>query len=157
MPQRSAGIVMFRRPSGRIEVLLVHPGGPYWARKDEGAWSIPKGVVQPGEEPLAAARREFFEETGCAPEGEALPLGVFRQSSAKLVTAFAVEGDFDLAGFASNAFEMEWPPHSGEMAAFPEADRGGWFTLKEARRKILPGQAPILEMLVERLGDDSVP
>ncbi len=151
MPQVSAGILLFRRSGGAVEVLLVHPGGPFWAKKDAGAWSIPKGLVDPNEEPLAAARREFGEETGAAAPADAVPLGDFRQASGKIVTAFAVEGDFDLAGFRSNRFTMEWPPKSGRMAEFPEADRAGWFSLAEAAEKIVKGQRPILATLAQRL------
>jgi predicted NUDIX family NTP pyrophosphohydrolase len=144
MPQRSSGILMFRRTRGEAEVLLIHPGGPFWARKDEGAWSIPKGLYEAGEDVEDAARREFLEETGCAPSGTLIPLGEFRPGS-KILTAFALEGDFDLMNFQSNNFTMEWPPKSGRMQEFPEADRGGWFALDEARRKILKGQLPVLE------------
>lgn len=151
MPQRSAGIVLYRRVGPALEVLLVHPGGPFWAKKDDGAWSIPKGLVDAGEDLVAAARREFEEETGARPAGEAVPLGDFRQSGGKIVTVFAVEGDFDLAGFHSNAFTMEWPPHSGRTAEFPEADRAGWFAIDEARNKIVKGQVAILDALAARL------
>src|SRR5262245_12697574 len=148
MPQRSAGILLYRRRPGVIEVLLVHPGGPFWAKKDEGAWSIPKGEYAPGEEPLAAARREFAEETGVPVEGEALALGSFRQSSAKIVDAWAVEGDFDPAALRSNTFTLEWPPRSGKMREVPEVDRAAWFAPEEAARKLLKGQRPILEALL---------
>ncbi|KAB2917100.1 MAG: NUDIX domain-containing protein [Hyphomicrobiaceae bacterium] len=151
MPQRSAGILLHRRRSRGIEVLLVHPGGPFWARKDEGAWSIPKGLYAPGEEPLAAARREFAEETGAPVEGEAHPLGAFRQPSGKIIEAWAVEGDFDPARLASNTFAMEWPPRSGRMGTFPEVDRAAWFAPEEAARKILKGQRPILDALLRHL------
>ena len=147
MPQQSAGVLLFRRAGPALEVLLVHPGGPYWAKKDDGAWSIPKGLVDADEDLVGAARREFEEETGDRPTGEALPLGDFRQPGGKIVTAFAVEGDFDLARFHSNSFTMEWPPRSGRMAAFPEADRAGWFTIDEARHKIVKGQVAILDAL----------
>ena len=133
-------------------MLLVHPGGPFWAKKDAAAWSIPKGVIDPGEDPLAAARREFGEETGGAPPtAHALSLGEFRQSSGKLVIAYAVEADFDVAQLRSNTFSMEWPPHSGRQAEFPEADRAGWFSLEEAREKIHKGQVPILDALTAAL------
>jgi predicted NUDIX family NTP pyrophosphohydrolase len=151
MPQQSAGILMYRRAGGTIEVLLVHPGGPFFAKKDDGAWTIPKGLCAPGEDALAAARREFREETGMAPAGEFTPLGEFRQSSAKTVTAFAVEGDFDVRKLASNTFSLEWPPRSGRAQEFPEVDRAGWFSLAEARRKILKGQAAILDALLRQL------
>ncbi len=151
MPLRSAGILLYRLTAAGPEVLLVHPGGPYWAKKDDGAWSIPKGLCEPGEDSLAAALREFEEETGCTPIGNAVALGEFRQPGGKIVAAFAVEGDFDLAGFRSNVFTMEWPPKSGRMAEFPEADRAAWLGIDEARHKILKGQRPILDALAARL------
>jgi len=151
MPERSAGVLLYRRRGGAIEVLLVHPGGPFWRNKDEGAWSIPKGLYAGGEDPLAAARREFFEETGMQAEGECLDLGSFRQPSGKIVTAFALEGDLDLAAFRSNTFALEWPPKSGRLQDFPEADRAGWFAPAEAQRKILKGQLPILQALLARV------
>ena len=151
MAKRSAGLLLYRLKNGQPEVLLVHPGGPYWAKKDDGAWSIPKGEYTEGEEPLAAARREFEEETGICPEGEAIPLGTIRQPGGKLVTAFAMEGDLDAAAIRSNTFGMEWPPRSGRMQTFPEVDRAGWFGKEEAERKILRGQLPILRALWERL------
>ena len=151
MPKRSAGLLLYRLTSGAPQVFLVHPGGPYWAKKDEGAWSIPKGEFEEGEEPLAAARREFEEETGFRPEGEAVPLGTFRQPSGKQVTAFAVEGDLDPATLRSNTFSMQWPPRSGRMQAFPEVDRAGWFAKAEAESKILVGQRAMLEALWKRL------
>jgi predicted NUDIX family NTP pyrophosphohydrolase len=151
MPQRSAGILLFRRGHAGVEMLLVHPGGPFFAKKDEGAWSIPKGLIDDGEDPLAAARREFHEETGGTASGEPIALGDFRQPGGKIVTAFAVEGDLDLADFTSTNFTMEWPPRSGRKAEFPEADRAGWFAIDEARVKILKGQAAMLDTLLERL------
>jgi predicted NUDIX family NTP pyrophosphohydrolase len=153
MPQRSAGILLFRRIGLAPEVLLVHPGGPFFAKKDEGAWSIPKGLLEADEQPLATARREFEEETGHRPAADATLIGEFKQPGGKIVIAFAVEGDFDLAGFRSNTFTMEWPPRSGRTAEFPEADRANWFGIEEARRKILKGQAPMLDVLIERLND----
>src|SRR5688572_18124893 len=123
MPQRSAGILLFRRRRGAIEVLLAHPGGPFWAKKDEGAWSIPKGVYEPGEDGLAAAKREFAEGTGAPTEGEAVALGAFRQSSAKTVDVWAIEGEFDPARLKSNTFALEWPPRSGRRREVPEIDR----------------------------------
>jgi predicted NUDIX family NTP pyrophosphohydrolase len=150
MPQRSAGILMFRRTGPQPEWLLIHPGGPFWAKKDLGAWSIPKGLYEPDEDSWTAAKREFLEETGCTPSGEPIPLGEFKPG-AKLLTVYAVEGDFDLADFSSNRFTMEWPPKSGRMTEFPEADRAGWFSLAEAKQKILKGQLPILEMLEKRV------
>jgi predicted NUDIX family NTP pyrophosphohydrolase len=150
MPQRSAGLLMFRRRAGAVEVLLVHMGGPFWAKKDDGAWSIPKGLFEAREDALAAARREFEEETGHAPAGPFIELGVFKQPSGKQVTAFAVEGAFDLSTFKSNMFAMEWPPRSGRMQEFPEADRAGWFAEDEAHVKITKGQRPIIKALFER-------
>ncbi len=152
MPEHSAGLLMYRRRDARLEVLLVHPGGPFWAKKDDGAWSIPKGLFADGEDPRDAALREFAEETGCTPHGTPVALGVFRQPSGKRIHAFALEGDFDLASFTSNAFMMEWPPRSGRMREFPEADRAGWFDPATAAVKILRGQRPILAALVSRLG-----
>jgi predicted NUDIX family NTP pyrophosphohydrolase len=153
MSQRSAGLLLYRHRQGGIEVLLVHPGGPFWARKDEGAWSMPKGEYGPGEDPLAAARREFAEETGAdAPSGDAAALGAFRQPSGKVVDAWAVEGDFDPATLKSNTFTMEWPRRSGKMIEVAEVDRAGWFTPEEAARKLVKGQRPILEALLQRLG-----
>jgi predicted NUDIX family NTP pyrophosphohydrolase len=152
MVQLSAGILMYRGQGAKLEVLLVHPGGPFWARKDVGAWSIPKGEYEEGEDPLAVARREFAEELGSQPpSGGVIPLGELRQPSRKLITVFAVEGDFDLATLKSNDFEMEWPPKSGTMKSFPEVDRAAWFMPEVARRKILPGQAPFIDRLREYL------
>lgn len=152
MPQRSAGILLYRRRAGGIEMLLVHPGGPFWAKKDEGAWSIPKGGYQPGEDAFAAARREFAEETGGRADGEAVALGAFRQSAAKIVDVWAVEGEFDPATLVSNTFSMEWPPRSGRTIEVPEVDRAAWFAPEEATRKILKGQAPVIEALLRHLG-----
>ena len=151
MHEFSAGILLFRRISEGIEVLLVHPGGPFWARRDAGAWSIPKGLIEPGEDRETAARREFAEETGFTPEGPLRPLGEFRQNANKTVVAFALEGDFDVGALSSNSFEIEWPPRSGQRRSFPEVDRAGWFASDEARVKLLVGQVPILEVLEERL------
>jgi len=137
---------------GTLEVMLVHPGGPYWARKDDGAWSLPKGEIEAGEEPLAAARREFAEETGASVDGEFLPLTPVRLRSGKVVHAWALRADFDPATLHSNLFSMEWPPRSGEQREFPEADRAAWFDIATARMKIHPGQAPLLEDLLARLG-----
>jgi predicted NUDIX family NTP pyrophosphohydrolase len=152
MPQLSAGILLYRRSGPQIEVLLVHPGGPYWAKKDVGAWTIPKGGYQPGEDAFTAAKRELAEETGAEAEGKALALGAFRQSAAKSVEVWAIEGAFDPAALASNTFLLEWPPRSGRSSAFPEVDRAAWFAPEEARRKILKGQRAILAALFERLG-----
>ena len=153
MPQRSAGLLLYRHRQGGVEVLLVHPGGPFWARKDEGAWGIPKGEYGPGEDPLGAARREFAEETGAdAPASDAAALGSFRQPSGKIIDAWAVEGDFDPATLKSNTFTMEWPRRSGKIIEVPEVDRAGWFAPEEAARKLIKGQRPILEALLQRLG-----
>jgi predicted NUDIX family NTP pyrophosphohydrolase len=149
MSERSAGILLFRRGGGGIEVLLVHPGGPFWTRKDAGAWSLPKGAVDAGEDPLAAARREFGEELGTPPPaGEPLSLGEVRQRSGKVVQAWALEGDLDAGAIRSNTFEMEWPPRSGARQKFPEVDRAVWFAPDEARRRLLPAQAPFLDRLL---------
>lgn len=141
---------MFRRTHSGTEVLLIHMGGPFWAKKDDGAWSIPKGLCGANEEALEAAKREFEEETGSFPTGELTPLGEFKPGS-KVLTVFAVEGDFDLATFRSNTFEMEWPPKSGRLQEFPEADRAGWFPLETAARKIAKGQVPVLAALARLL------
>lgn len=151
MPKRSAGILLYRLTAAGPEVLLVHPGGPFWAKKDAGAWSIPKGLYEEGEDPLAAAKREFAEETGCVPAGDFWPLGAFKQAGGKIVEAWAVEGDFDLSAFRSNTFIIEWPPRSGTMVEFPEADRAAWFGIEDAMLKIVKGQAPILAALLNRL------
>ena len=150
--KRSAGILLYRLNGGEAEVLLVHPGGPFWANKDEGAWSIPKGEYEDGEDPEACARREFAEETGAelAP-GELTDLGSVKQKSGKQVTAWAVEGDLDPVAVTSNTFEMEWPPRSGTRQAFPEVDRAEWFDLDTAREKLNPAQTAFLERLAERL------
>ncbi|MBV8978137.1 MAG: NUDIX domain-containing protein [Alphaproteobacteria bacterium] len=145
MAQVSAGIVLFRGPAGEREVFLIHPGGPFWARKDEGAWSIPKGLVDAGEDELACARREFAEETGFEAKGPARDLGSFRMPGGKRLRVWAVGGDADPAQLRSNLFEMEWPPRSGRRARFPEADRGGWFGRDTALAKIVKGQRAVLE------------
>jgi predicted NUDIX family NTP pyrophosphohydrolase len=148
----SAGILLFRRAGTTIEVLIVHPGGPLWARRDDGAWSIPKGECDPGEDPLAAARREFAEEIGePAPAGEPLALGEVRLKSGKRVLAWALEGDLDAAAIRSNTFTMQWPPRSGQTQAFPEVDRGGWFDPTRARVKLNPTQAEFVDRLVDML------
>ena len=148
MPRRSAGILLYRRCGGQPEVLLVHPGGPFWAKKDLGAWSIPKGEYEEGENARACALREFEEELGARPpEGELAELGTARQSGGKLVTAWAAEGDLDPSLARSNTFTIEWPPRSGAMREFPEVDRADWFTLDEARRRINPAQAVFLDRL----------
>jgi predicted NUDIX family NTP pyrophosphohydrolase len=148
----SAGILVYRRRGGGLEVLLVHPGGPFWARKDAGAWTIPKGEHDAGEDALAAARRELREETGLDVEGPFEPLPPARQRGGKLVSAWAVEGDFDVSALASNTFEMEWPPRSGRRRRFPEVDRAEWFPLHVAETKINDGQRPLLQAL-RRLHD----
>ncbi len=148
----SAGILAFRRNRG-LELLLVHPGGPYWRNKDAGAWSIPKGQVESGD-PVACAKREFKEETGFTAAGKLMPLQPVRQKGGKTVHAFALEGDFDLTKFASNEFEMEWPPRSGKRRRFPEVDRIAYFKVATARRKILPAQRPFIEELVRRLREE---
>jgi predicted NUDIX family NTP pyrophosphohydrolase len=152
MSKRSAGILLYRHTPVGLEVFLVHPGGPFWAKKDAGAWGIPKGECQPGETTLAAARREFAEETGFRPEGHFVELGSFRQSSAKTVDVWVLAGDVDPAKLQSNTFQLEWPPKSGRMQEFPEVDRAAWFTPPEAGRKILRGQVPILEAFYVHLG-----
>jgi len=145
--KRSAGILMYRRSGGTVEVLLVHPGGPFWSGKDDGAWSLPKGLVGPGEDELLAAIREFQEETGFPAEGEFVTLPELRQRSGKVIVAWALEGDCDPAEMKSNLFSMEWPPHSGKMAEFPEADRAAWFDLPSAKTKIIKGQRGFIEEL----------
>jgi predicted NUDIX family NTP pyrophosphohydrolase len=151
MAKKSAGLLMFRRGSGVVEVFLVHPGGPFWARKDEGVWSIPKGEYAPGEDPFEAARREFQEETGFQAGGDLIPLTPRKQPSGKVISAWAVEGDCDASAIKSNTFSMEWPPRSGKQQEFPEVDRAGWFTIPAAKEKILKGQAPFLDELMEIL------
>jgi predicted NUDIX family NTP pyrophosphohydrolase len=152
MAPRSAGVLLYRLAPG-LEVLLVHPGGPYWRRKDRGAWQIPKGMIGPGESPEDTARREVEEEIGLTLDGEPLPLGEIRQAGGKRVTAFAVEQDFDPVALVSNTFELEWPPGSGKTAAFPEVDAARWMTLPEAREMMLESQQPLLDRLVERLAE----
>ncbi len=149
--KRSAGLLMYRRRGAGIEVLLAHPGGPFWARRDEGAWSIPKGELEAGEEPLDAARREFEEETGVVPAGPFLELPTVEQKNRKLVQAWAFEGDCDPAQIRSNTFQMEFPRGSGRMAEFPEIDRAEFFSPDEARRKINPAQAALVDALEKLL------
>lgn len=158
MAKRSAGVLLWKRERGEIRVLLVHPGGPFWARKDDGAWSIPKGEFNDGEDALAVARRELVEELGptakalaAAPDDAFVSLGEIKQKGGKLVTAFALEADFDVTQLASNNFELEWPPRSGRKRAFPEVDRAGWFTLDEARVKILASQLMFVTRVAERI------
>ncbi|MEN6616828.1 MAG: NUDIX domain-containing protein [Syntrophorhabdus sp.] len=143
--KRSAGLLMFRRRDGRVEVLLVHPGGPFWAKKDDGAWSLPKGLVDLGEDELLAAIREFEEETGFTAEGEFIALTPLKQPSGKIISAWAFEGDCDPSAMKSNMFTMEWPPKSGTMGEFPEADRAQWFDLAAAKVKIIQGQKGFIE------------
>jgi predicted NUDIX family NTP pyrophosphohydrolase len=153
MAKQSAGILLYRGRGPALRLMLVHPGGPFWAKKDGGAWSIPKGEYEEGDDPLLVARREFGEELGSpAPAGDAIELGELVQPSRKVVTAFALEGDFDPSRLKSNLFEMEWPPKTGRLHSFPEVDRAEWFTVEEARDKILPGQRPFIDRLLERLG-----
>lgn len=152
MPQNSAGILAYRRGRTGIEVFLVHPGGPYWAKKDDAAWSIPKGLFDANEDPLTAAKREFSEETGSQIHGAFIPLGQFRQPGGKIVTAFAVEAAVDETAITSNQFEMEWPPGSGKRRQYPEVDRAAWFDIETARRKAHKGQVPIMDALASHLG-----
>ncbi|MGZ4232346.1 MAG: NUDIX domain-containing protein [Solirubrobacteraceae bacterium] len=153
MPRRSAGLLVHRERSGEREVLLVHPGGPMWAKRDEGAWSIPKGEYEPGEDPLAAAQREFEEELGtAAPDGPVTDLGEVKQKSGKIVSAWAVAGDIDVTEITSNTVEVQWPPRSGKMLEIPEVDRAEWFGIQQARAKINAAQAELLDRLTERLG-----
>jgi predicted NUDIX family NTP pyrophosphohydrolase len=147
VPKKSAGLLLFRGSTESLEVLLVHPGGPFWAKKDDGAWSIPKGEFPDGEEPLAAAIREFEEETGQLVAGDFIALEPIRQAGGKIVFAWAVRADFDLSQLRSNLFQLEWPPRSGRQREFPEVDRAAWFDLASAKRKILNGQLPLLEHL----------
>jgi predicted NUDIX family NTP pyrophosphohydrolase len=151
MAKLSAGILLFDRSGGTLRVLLVHPGGPFWAQKDAGAWTIPKGEYAPPEAPDIAARRELAEETGLVLEGELIPLGEVRQASGKRVTAFAAEAAFDPACLASNRFELEWPPKSGRRQSFPEVDRAEWFDIATAREKMIPAQAAFLDTLLAKL------
>ncbi len=151
MPKTSAGLVVYRIQEGRLEIFLVHPGGPFWARKDAGAWSIPKGEFIDPEDPLEAARREFREETGHEIDGSFLPLTPRKQAGGKTVHAWAVQGDIDPERVRSNTFTMEWPRGSGRQKEFPEVDRAEWFEVEEARRRILPGQAGFLDELTDRL------
>lgn len=150
MPKQAAGILLFRHGPSGLQVLLAHPGGPLWARKDAGSWTLPKGQFT-DERPLAAAKREFEEEMGSAPVGEFMSLGTVKQPSGKLIHAWAAESDFDVAAVKSNLFELEWPPKSGRRAEFPEVDRAGWFSIEQARVKILKGQQPFLDRLLQEI------
>ena len=148
MSAQSAGLLVYRQRDGKLEVLLVHPGGPFWQKRDEGVWSIPKGEVGENENSMDVARREFEEELGVAPpDGKATALGSVRQKAGKVVEAWALPGDLDVTRSTSNTFVIEWPPHSGKMQSFPEVDRAGWFDLGAARRKLLPAQIPFLDRL----------
>lgn len=151
MAKRSAGLLMFRKKGGELEVFLVHPGGPFWAAKDAGAWTVPKGEYVEGEEPLDAAKREFTEETGFMAEGEFIDLGAVRQTSGKVVNAWAFEGDCEPEKLVSNFCEIEWPPRSGKKKQIPEVDRGAWFTLAQARQKILSSQLGFLDVFGQRI------
>jgi predicted NUDIX family NTP pyrophosphohydrolase len=152
MPKLSAGVLVYRIRDGVVEVLIAHPGGPFWARKDDGVWSIPKGEYTDGEDPWTVAQREFFEELGLpAPTGPRIDFGSLKQPSGKVVTAFAVQGDLDVTGARSNSFELEWPKGSGRVQEFPEVDRVGWFSVAQARTKLLKGQRAFLDRLMTRL------
>jgi predicted NUDIX family NTP pyrophosphohydrolase len=152
MSKKSAGLLLYREASGRLEVLLCHPGGPFWAKRDDGAWSIPKGELKDGEDPLSAAKREFTEETGFTPTcGEILPLEPIRQPGGKLVYAWAVRCDLDPSSLKSNTFQLEWPPKSGRYQEFPEVDRAAWLGIEEAGHKMLKGQLPFLAELQRKL------
>lgn len=155
MTKRSAGLLVFRYASdGSIEVFLVHPGGPFWHNKDEGVWSLPKGEIEPLEDPLAVARREFAEETGSpVPEGGLIDLGEIRQSNGKRVRGWAVRGNVDATAVISNTFEMEWPRKSGQVRSFPEVDRGEWFSTELARKKLVHGQGTLIDRLLSALSD----
>ena len=148
----SAGILLYRKRKTGIEVLIVHPGGPFWAKKDEGAWSIPKGEYTEGEDPLTVAKREFYEETGSKVSGPCLELTAAKQPSGKIIRAWALEGDIDVSSIRSNSFSMEWPPKSGRLQSFPEIDRALWCGLTAAKEKILTGQRVFLDELEERIG-----
>jgi len=153
MPVLSAGILVYRFRNKRLEVFLVHPGGPFWKGKDRNAWSIPKGICEEGEDVLEAAKREFKEETGFEIDGDFIDLGQIRQSSGKIVHAFAIEGDIDPKKIKSNTFKLEWPKGSGNIKEYPEIDRGEWFTLDKAKEKITKGQKAFLDRLLEKLSD----
>jgi predicted NUDIX family NTP pyrophosphohydrolase len=147
MPKTSAGILLYKTVQGVLQIFLIHPGGPFFIKKDDGAWSIPKGEIDEGEDPLAAARREFEEETGCRPEGRFIPLSPVKQKGGKTVLSWAAEGECDAAAIRSNTFTLEWPAGSGRMREFPEVDRAGWFTVEEAKQKINPAQAALIDEL----------
>jgi predicted NUDIX family NTP pyrophosphohydrolase len=151
MAKTSAGLVMYRKRDGRLEVLLVHAGGPFWKKKDQGAWFVPKGEIAPGEDELAAAKREFEEETGLRPEGEFIPLGTVKHKSGKVVVAWAFQGDCDPSSLRSNTFTIEWPPRSGKQQEFPEIDRAEFFTVEAAKEKIIPAEFEFLARLATAL------
>jgi predicted NUDIX family NTP pyrophosphohydrolase len=155
VPKRSAGLLLYRITEVGVEVLLGHPGGPFWARKDDGAWSIPKGEYAEEEDPWAAAQREFREELGLsAPDGPRLDMAPVKQPGRKVITAYAIRGDLDVSRSTSNTFELEWPKGSGKIREYPELDRVGWFAIAEARSKLLKGQLPLLDRLLEHLAAD---
>jgi predicted NUDIX family NTP pyrophosphohydrolase len=151
MAKRSAGILFYRFENGLPEVLLVHPGGPFWVKKDLGAWSVPKGEFDQGEEPLTAAIREVKEELGIDASGDFIELAPAKQKSGKIIYTWILQKDVEVSGITSNTFELEWPPRSGKMILVPEVDKAGWFSLDEARQKIIPGQIPILESFISKL------
>lgn len=154
MPKLSAGLLLYRVADGSVEVLIGHPGGPFWAKKDDGAWSIPKGEYVEGEQPWEVARREFEEELGMpAPEGPRIAFPPLKQPSGKVITAFAVRGDLNLTGTFSNTFTLEWPKGSGNVREYPEIDRVAWFSVPDARSKLLKGQRPLLDQLMDAVGD----
>lgn len=157
MPKKSAGVLVYRKAGRSVEVLLVHPGGPFWAKKDDGAWSIPKGEFEEGEDPLAAAKREFQEETSFAIDGVFEALDPVKQPGGKIVYAWSVQGDMDASAIRSNTFSLEWPPRSGKTREFPEVDRAEWFSLAQAQKKILKGQLPLLKQLQEKPATDPAP
>ena len=154
MPRKSAGILLYKIESKAIKIFLVHPGGPFWSKKDDGAWSIPKGEFDDGEDPLGAAKREFEEETGIKISGGFLELNPIKQKSGKIVYAWAVEGDVDVSKIKSNEFEMEWPPKSGKMKSFPEIDKAAWFNLNEAKKKIIDAQSSLIRELETLVNKD---
>jgi len=156
MPKQSAGLLLFRVVAGNLEVLLVHPGGPFWAKKDDGSWSIPKGELSEGEDLFEAAIREFKEELGSSVTGKAIPLKPLRQPSGKIIYAWGVNGDFDTTTLKSNTFSIEWPPKSGQQREFPEVDRAAWFEIEEAKRKIHQGQVPLMEELERMVSEKRV-
>jgi predicted NUDIX family NTP pyrophosphohydrolase len=151
MAKQSAGLIMYRWRESHLEIFLIHPGGPFWANKDKSAWSVPKGEYADGEEPLEAAKREFFEETGFTAYRQFLELGTVKQPGGTIVTAWAFESDCDLADLVSNRFQLEWPPRSGRLVEFPEVDRGDWFSIPAAREHILKSQEPLLNLLCTAL------